>query len=135
MKTIILMALALATVFFYSSVLAATSQIYPEDVIFEAIEEDSWHYYQLELDNPAKLTIKLRKLSDDVDLYVSQNKKPTLDDFMCAPQKAGNLIETCRLTSNTTGKWFIGIHGKTYSEYQLGVNVRDLDLISQIGLN
>ena len=32
------------------------------------------------------------KLSDNVDLYVARAKKPTEDDFLCAPQKPGNLI-------------------------------------------
>lgn len=111
---------------------AATNQIYSDDIVQEVIDENTWHYYQIEVENPAKLTVKLRKLSDDVDLYVAQAKKPTEDNFVCAPQKSGNSIETCRLTSSTAGIWFIGIHGKTESDYQLGVQTREMQQLTQI---
>ncbi|MCW8929136.1 MAG: PPC domain-containing protein [Gammaproteobacteria bacterium] len=106
--------------------------IYSEDTISEEINHKDWHFYKIEVDNPSKLTVKLRKISDDVDLYVAHSKKPTEDNFHCAPQKSGSSIETCRLTSNTAATWYIGVHGKMDSNYQLSVNTKDLKLLSQI---
>lgn len=111
---------------------AGVQHIYSEDVVNESIDEHSWHYYQIDIENPSKLTVKLRKVSDDVDLYVSNSQKPTEDSYLCAPQKKGNSIETCRLNTNTTGSWFIGIHGKTDSDYQLSVQAKEAELLSQI---
>lgn len=134
MKNFSYSVLFLALLFIGSLSLAETSQIYSEDIVQEEIYEDDWHFYQLDIDNPSKLTVKLRKISSDVDLYVSRSKKPTEDSFVCAPQKSGKLIETCRLTSHTPGKWYIGIHGKTDSEYQLKVKADEMALVSQISI-
>lgn len=111
---------------------AIATDIYSEDTISEEIDYKDWHFYKIEVDNPAKLTVKLRKISNDVDLYVSRSKKPSEDEFQCAPLKTGTLIETCRLTSDTPGIWYIGVHGKMESNYQLRVNTDDLKLISQV---
>lgn len=121
------------TVSFMSSVAFASDNsrsIYPEDKITNQVEQDHWQYYKLELDSPAKLTIKLRKISDDVDLYVSKEQKPTTSDYLCAPRKPGNLIETCRLNSAEAEVIYIGIYGKAESDYQLGVNARKQKLLS-----
>jgi len=107
----------------------ATS-IYSEDVVEELINHDDWHFYKIEVETAAKLTVKLRKISDDADLYVSSSKKPSNDDFQCAPKKSGKLIETCRLSSNTPIIWYIGVHGKLESDYQLGVTTNELSLVS-----
>ena len=107
--------------------------IYSEDTISEEINSKDWHYYKIDVEYPAKLTVKLRKISDDVDLYVSPLKKPSEEEFQCAPLKNGSSIETCRLTSHTAGTWYIGIHGKMDSDYQLSVKTDDLNLLSHIG--
>ena len=107
----------------------ATS-IYSEDIVIELIDHDDWHFYKIEVDTAAKLTVKLRKISDDADLYVSRSKKPTDNDFQCAPKKSGKLIETCRLSSSTPVIWYIGVHGKLESDYQLGVTTNELNLVS-----
>ena len=131
-KTAFTSTLSLFTLLISTFVSAGTSQIFSDDVIQDEIYENNWHYYQIELETPTKLTVKLRKLSDNVDLYVARAKKPTEDDFLCAPQKPGNLIETCRLTISTAGTWYIGIHGKSDSDYQLGVQARDIEGLTQI---
>ena len=121
----------------YSSVSIAEDSptaIYSEDIITDQVNADDWHFYKIDLETAAKLTVKLRKISDDVDLYVTRSKKPTNSDFLCAPQKLGNLIETCRLTNHTASTWYIGVHGKMDSQYQLGIETKDLDLTSQIHL-
>ncbi|WP_198264582.1 PPC domain-containing protein [sulfur-oxidizing endosymbiont of Gigantopelta aegis] len=117
---------------FTSAYAADTTSIYPEDTIVKEIDYKSWHFYKIEVDNPTKLTVKLRKISDDVDLYVSRSKKPTKNEFLCAPLKQGSSIETCRLTSHTAATWYIGVHGKLKSDYQLNVQTNDLNLLSQI---
>ncbi len=104
--------------------------IYPEDKITDQISQYNWQYYKVELDNPAKLTIKLRKISDDVDLYVGKNKKPTTDNFICAPRKSGKRIETCRLNSQEADVIYIGIYGKADSDYQLGLSAHEQELLS-----
>lgn len=106
--------------------------IYSDEVIYEIIDYDDWHFYSIELDKPVKLTVKLRKISDDADLYVARSKKPTKDKFQCAPLKEGTSIETCRINIQTAGTWYIGVHGKKDSDYQLGVNITDMKQISQI---
>jgi len=106
--------------------------VYSEDIIEQEVDMESWNFYQLETDTAAKITIKLRKISDDADLYVLQSKKPTKDAYTCAPKKSGSSIETCRITSNDAGIWYIGVYGKEQSDYQLGIKTKDLSLISQI---
>lgn len=131
-----ILALSLVPMLLSSSITLAASAIptviYSEDTISEEINQKDWHFYKIDVDNPAKLTVKLRKVSDDVDLYVSRSKKPTIDEFQCAPLKDGSSIETCRLTSHTSATWYIGIHGKMDSDYQLSVKTDDLELLSLI---
>jgi len=107
-------------------------QFIQKTLLLNEIGYKSWHFYKIEVDNPTKLTVKLRKISDDVDLYVSRSKKPTKNEFLCAPLKQGSSIETCRLTSHTAATWYIGVHGKLKSDYQLNVQTNDLNLLSQI---
>jgi hypothetical protein len=108
----------------------SSTDIYSEDVIDTTIIHKSWHFYKIEVENPAKLTVKLRKISDNVDLYVSQSPKPSQNNFLCAPLKSGSSIETCRLDSNIPTTWYIGVHGKMNSNYQLKVKTDDLKLLS-----
>jgi hypothetical protein len=131
MKSYVLIIIITVVLACSSFSLAATTLIYSEDVIQNEINKNEWHFYQIEVTNPAKLTIKLRKLSSNVDLYVAQSKKPTKRDFLCAPLKNNNSIETCRLTSHTPGNWYIGIHGKSNSDYQLGFVANEIELSSQ----
>ena len=130
-----LFALALLPVLFSSSITFASDavpmDIYSEDTISETIDHKKWHFYKMEVDNPAKLTIKLRKISDDADLYVSRSKKPSQDNFQCAPLKSSSSIETCRITSHTAAIWYIGIYGKKKSDYKLNVQTADLKQVSQ----
>ena len=99
-------------------------------VIHKQIFKNEWHYYEFDMESPSNLTIRLRKISDDVDLYVAREKKPTEHDFLCAPKRSSAMIETCRLKSITPGKWYIGIYGKTKSNYQLGIMADGSDIIS-----
>lgn len=127
-----LSALFLSTSFVTFAASAIPTDIYSEDTVSDQITYKDWHFYKIDVDNPAKLTIKLRKISDDVDLYVSRSKKPSEEEFQCAPLKNGSSIETCRLTSSTAATWYIGIHGKMDSDYQLSVRTVDLELLSLI---
>ena len=125
--TIILIFLATVSITYAAE---SINSIYPEDRIKDQISQYSWQYYKVELDNPAKLTIKLRKISDDVDLYVGKNQKPTTDNFICAPRKSGRRIETCRLNNQEADVIYIGIYGKADSNYQLGLNAHEQELLS-----
>jgi len=132
MKIINLLTLILIIFCNSSIAIAQTSEIRSNDIIQEKIKESGWHYYEIDIDKPSKLTVKLRKISKDVDLYVARDDKPTQDDFLCAPLKSGKQIETCRMTINIPGKWFVGIYGKLESKYQLGVETKDMKFLSQI---
>ncbi len=125
--TIIITCLATVSIAYAAE---SINSIYPEDKIRDQISQYSWQYYKVELDNPAKLTIKLRKISDDVDLYVGKNQKPGTDNFVCAPRKSGKRIETCRLSSQEADVIYIGIYGKADSDYQLGLSAHEQELVS-----
>ncbi len=130
-----LFALTLLPVLLSSSITYASDavpmDIYSEDTIIEEIAYKKWHFYKIEVEDPAKLTVKLRKISDDADLYVSRSKKPSLDEFQCAPLKSNSSIETCRISSHTAATWYIGIYGKTKSDYKLNVQTDELKQVSQ----
>jgi hypothetical protein len=123
-----------AIILSYSSVVLADKpvEIFPEDTINKDIGENDWHFYKIMIEKPAKLTVKLRRLSDDVDLYVARSNKPDKENYSCAPLKTGKSIETCRLTSDYPGLWYIGIHGKTDGQYQLGVGTKQISQLSLV---
>ena len=109
---------------FISNILYANDEIKslePEDVLTESVESNSWQYYRVELDEPANLTVKLRKLKGNADVYVVSSRKPTQNFHECAPKKAGNKAETCRIKSKTASVWYVGVYGKESSQYDLMV--------------
>ena len=109
---------------FISNILYANDEIKslePEDVLTGAIESNTWQYYRVELDEPANLTVKLRKVKGNADVYVVSSRKPTQTFHECAPKKTGNKAETCRIKSNTTSVWYVGVYGKESSTYDLTV--------------
>lgn len=135
MKQVLFIVFIVSMILSSSIALAAAvipTEIYSEDTISEEIDYQQWHFYIIAVDKPSKLTIKLRKISHDADLYVSRSKIPTEETFQCAPLKNGTSIETCRLTSHKPGIWYIGIYGKKESDYQLGVKTVDLKSLSKI---
>lgn len=132
MKNITLLTLILTSTCYSSIALSQTSQLRADEPVKKKIDESAWHYYEVDIDKPSKLTVKLRRISRDVDMFVARDDKPTKDNFLCAPQKEGKQIETCRLTSHTPGKWFVGIYGKMDSKYQLGIETKDMKYISKI---
>ncbi|MCW8929184.1 MAG: PPC domain-containing protein [Gammaproteobacteria bacterium] len=112
------------SLFLLSTPLFATDDIAPlepEETINNQIEGDSWQYYRIELDEPANLTVKLRKVHGDADMYVVSSRKPTTDFHECAPKKAGNRGETCRIKTNSSKIWYVGVHGKEQSSYDLKI--------------
>jgi hypothetical protein len=132
MKIVNLLTLILIILCSSSIAIAQTSEIRSNDIIQEKVKKSSWQYYEININKPSKLTVKLRKISKDVDLYVARNDKPTKEDFLCAPLKSGKQIETCRMTILTPGKLYVGIYGKLESKYQLGVETKDMKFLSQI---
>jgi hypothetical protein len=134
MKTNSSFILLLVSLSFSLSVFAkepVVKPIYSEDIIQERIAYDDWHFYKMELEDASKLVVKLRKVSDDADLYVARYVMPSENNFLCAPQKAGKMIETCRLNSHTPGTWYIGVHGAMESDYQISVTIDEVDSLSR----
>ncbi len=138
MKTFVNYATLIALLLASTAILASEEipqEIYSEDVISNFVGSEKWQFYRIDIDTPAKLTVKLRKIDNNADLYVLRSKKPSKDEFLCAPKREGQSIETCRLTANEAGTWYIGVHSKQGSHYQLGVKAKDMSLISQASLN
>ena len=96
----------------------------PEEIISEQIETNGWKYYRIDLDKPANLTVKLRKVKGDADIYVVSSRKPSASFHECAPKKTGNRAETCRIKSNSSKIWYVGVHGKEQSSYELKIESR-----------
>jgi hypothetical protein len=96
----------------------------PEEIISDQIETNDWKYYRIELDEPANLTVKLRKVQGNADIYVVSSRKPTASFHECAPKKTGNRAETCRIKSNSSKVWYVGVHGKKQSSYELKIESR-----------
>lgn len=115
--------LTLALVLLCSSLYASddVALLEPEETLHEQIEADSWQYYRVELDEPANLTVKLRKVRGNADIYVVSSRKPSESFHECAPKKSGNKAETCRVKSAASKTWYVGVHGKESSSYNLKV--------------
>ena len=118
------LSLILSLLLFLSSPLCAADSIIPlepEETINDEIELNAWKYYRVELDEPSNLTVKLRKVQGDADIYVVSSRKPTASLHECAPQKLGNRGETCRIKSNSSKVWYVGVHAKEQSSYKLTI--------------
>ena len=116
--------LATLSLFLLSSVLFAQDNITalePEETLSESVESNTWRYYRIELDEPADLTVKLRKVKGNADVYVVSSRKPTQAFHECAPKKKGNRGETCRMKSETSNVWYVGVFGQESSTYDLKV--------------
>ncbi|KPA17124.1 hypothetical protein MHK_002658 [Candidatus Magnetomorum sp. HK-1] len=61
--------------------------------------------------------IEITNLSDDVDLYVRKNAKPTKDMHDCCPYEGGTQFESCRISYNAT--WYIGVFGYSSGNYEI----------------
>jgi hypothetical protein len=97
------------------------TQLEPEETLSEEISSSGWKYYRVELDEPANLTVKLRKVEGEADIYVVSNRKPNTSFHECAPQRAGSRAETCRIKSGSATIWYVGVLSKENSSYDLKV--------------
>ena len=84
------------------------------------VAEGKWLYYQIQASAAdTKLTVELKNLSSDVDLYVRKGAKPNLSDFDCRPYLGGTSSETCNLTNTGDTTWFIGVYGYTAGSFSI----------------
>lgn len=121
------LSIILTLLFLLSNPLYAADSIAPlepEETISDQIELDTWKYYRVELDEPSNLTVKLRKIQGDADIYVVSSRKPTASFHECAPKKLGNRGETCRIKSDSSKVWYVGVHAKEQSSYNLRIESR-----------
>ena len=81
-----------------------------------------WSTYEFEVpETSVSLTVKTTGGEGNVDLYVSQDKKPNTQKFLCAPKLAGN-EEVCQFENPTSGKWYIRLRGERhYSDVTLSI--------------
>ncbi len=79
-------------------------------------EEGSETFYKVFLGTISKsMKVKTKGGSGDVDLYVRKGKRPTLTDFDCNRESAGN-NETCIIKNATPGYYYIML--RAYDDYE-----------------
>ena len=119
MKSILVITLLFLSTFLYAE--DNVTALEPEETLSESIESNTWQYYRVELDEPADLTVKLRKVKGNADVYVVSSRKPTQAFHECAPRKVGSRAETCRMKSETSNIWYVGVFGQQDSTYDLKI--------------
>jgi len=73
-----------------------------------------WSTFEFDVpETSVKLTVKTSGGQGNVDLYVSQDKKPNTQKFLCAPKELGN-EEVCEFENPTAGKWYIRLRGERH---------------------
>jgi len=82
----------------------------------DSVNINLWKYYKYTGGNAE---IEITNLSNDVDLYVQKNTKPTKYTFECRPYEGGTQSELCRISSNAT--WYIGVFGYRSGSYKIKV--------------
>ena len=89
---------------------------------------DSKTFFKLELPlNTEHLKISTEGGSGDVNLYVRQAERPTLDNYDCKPYLFGN-DEMCEFDAPASGIWYIMLHGyEAYEDVALTVSYREAD--------
>lgn len=94
------------------------------EVSSDSIAQGAWHYYVLDVPaGDTKLNVNLYGLSDDVDLYVRRDSRPSgsVDEsgvYDCGSFVGGSSSENCKL-SVSEGRYYVGVHGYRASDYQL----------------
>ncbi len=94
-----------------------------------SINAEEWAFYTV----VDASSIKLFNLSSDLDLYISNNTQPSIDNFSCRPFLSGTKEETC--TINTAGITYIGIRGFTAGSYSLVASVGSSNTIDSSASN
>jgi|GEM_PF-1443977 len=64
-------------------------------------------------DSDTQLTVSLKGLSDNADLYVRKSSSPTLYAYDCVSNHTATMDETCTVNiSGQAATWYIGVYGK-----------------------
>jgi subtilisin family serine protease len=77
----------------------------------QAVPEDGWRYYYIDLEAAAGLLSVTTSAADgDVDVYLRRGSKPTPETAACAADgESGN--ETCTVAAAAAGRWWVGVYG------------------------
>ena len=87
----------------------------------------TWNYYTIEVEQNQILDVQVSGLSDDVDLYVDFDRKPTEYDFKCKSTSRLYGPEECRLKSTRSGTWYIGVYGYHAGSYDMIPSITTID--------
>lgn len=74
-------------------------------------EGSAWNYYFVNIPSgTTKLTVTLRNLTGDVDLFMLRGEKPTSDLFYCLSGNPERTEEECTVVNPSPGVWWIGVN-------------------------
>ncbi|MBF0451089.1 MAG: S8 family serine peptidase [Candidatus Magnetomorum sp.] len=92
----------------------------PEQTISGQVDQQSWQYYRIQNGtNEFQYTVKLSNLSDDADLYLRHNEKPSLSEWDDRPYKGFQNPETILFHAPQAGLWYVGVYGYRSAQFQL----------------
>jgi hypothetical protein len=74
---------------------------------------DSKEYRIVASSTHTQLKVSLTNLTQNADLYVRRNRRPTLDSRHCRPNKAGTVSETCTLSNPGQRTYYIRVRGES----------------------
>lgn len=95
----------------YVTDVALTRGVAYPDSLTSATAQAGWKYYYVDIPGGStNLVFDLFNMTNDVDLYVRRNAKPTLGTWDCRPYVGGNTSEQCNVPSPASGRWWVGVN-------------------------
>jgi len=71
----------------------------------------AWKYYYVDLaGGGSELTVDLKRLSADADLFVRHGSKPDRSNYACTSAFVGTADERCMVPSPAAGRWWIAVN-------------------------
>ena len=87
-----------------------------------SVEQGKWKTYYTNIDKTySSVTVKIKNLTEDVDLYVKKGAKPDLDNYDCRPYKGGKRDEICELDNSGDNLWYFCVYGYKSGSYSISV--------------
>jgi hypothetical protein len=89
------------------------------------VSKTKWKEYYVNVDKKySKLTIVLKNLSADLDLYVRKDNKPTMEYFDCRPFKGGLRSEMCTLINEDNTLWHFSVYGYESGNFSINATAK-----------
>jgi len=79
-----------------------------------AVNSNAWVHYKIDSsDSDTKLTVNLKNLSDDADLYIKKDSLATTTSYGCASEEYGISNEICEvdISSQDAATWYVSVYG------------------------